>query len=88
MTVMFARTLWRVISSIGRQPVGAAVAVGDGVSVGGGVPVGIDEGAAVGAGVALPRVTSTSSLGQPILPWVRGFYDGPSAQMRIAHIDI
>jgi hypothetical protein len=70
------------MSSVGRQAfVGVDVE-------GGGVAVGTDEGAAVGAGVALPRETSTSSLGQPILPWVSWLYDGPRAQMRIAHIDI
>ena len=80
-TVTFARTLRRVMSSVARQAfVGVDVE-------GGGVAVGTDEGAAVGAAVALPRVASTSSLGQPILPWVSWLYN-PRAQMRIAYIDI
>ena len=82
MTVMFARTLWRVMSSSGRQPlVGGVVVVGGGVTVGAVVAVGA---AVVGAGVALalPRVTSTSSRR---LPPRRMLHDG---QMRVARFDI
>ena len=60
-TVTFARTLRRVMSSVGRQAfVGVDVE-------GGGVAVGTDEGAAVGAGVALvpQRKATTSSRRLP-----------------------
>ena len=64
MTVMFARTLWRVISSIGRQALVGDAVVGGDVTVGAAVAVGA---AVVGAGVALvlQREASTSSRRLP-----------------------